>query len=143
MKRAALLALALVLVPLAGCDGELDITTPSVPQLVTGEWEGATSVGFVEMVLAEDVGGRISGAGTLRRANDSFAFEVTGANAFPDVSLTLKFGPEAVRADTLIGAQFVNYEAEFDEEDDGDIDLVGFLNGGSLRNVPLRLDRDD
>lgn len=157
MRACSLLILALSCLPLAGCDSDRGITTPNLPQITTGDWQGSVplvrfdrddlprrrqlssfSTGVISVVLAEDASGEITGAGFLRQVDVSYAFEVTGANFFPDVSLTFRFGPEALLNPSL-GTELINFVGQFDQDDDGRIDLVGVLNGGPLLNAPLRL----
>jgi hypothetical protein len=142
MKYASLLS-ALALVLSLGCD-DVDVVTPDTPQLATGSWEGGTVSGFLQMVLVEDLEGEITGSGFfrtggLRRDMRTIAFDVTGANVFPDVSLSLQF--HEVSADSILGAQLVNYTAEFDASDD-ELSLFGRLNGGTLRDAVLRIKRE-
>ena len=142
MKYASLLS-ALALVLALGCD-DLDVVTPDEPQLATGSWEGGTVIGRLEMVLAEDVDGSITGSGFIRTGGlrepfRTIAFDVTGANVFPDVALSLHFRETFV--DSIVGASLVNYTAEFDASD-VELALLGRLNGGVLRDAIMRVERE-
>ena len=145
MKYASLLPAAALVLAL-GCD-DFDVVNPDEPTLVTGTWEGTTVVGHFEMALTEDFDGSVTGSGFIRTGNlrgglrsiRTIAFDVTGANVFPDVSISLHF--RETLGDTIIGANLVNYSAEFDVSD-GELALVGRLNGGFLRDIVLRIERD-
>lgn len=140
MKRIALLFAALTMLATSGCDAAPDIVTPQEPQVVTGAWTGRSFLGRFELVLAQDAGGRVSGSGWVRSGFRIIPFAVEGANAFPNVSLALEFGPEGF-ADPRIGAELVIFLAEFDASRDA-LGIVGRLNGGFLLESPLRLERD-
>ena len=142
MKYAPLLP-TLGLVLLLGCDG-LDVVTPDEPQLATGTWVGGTVIGRLEMVLVEDVDGAVTGSGFIRTGGfreeiRTIAFDVTGANVFPDVALSFHF--REVFEHPAVGANLVNYTAEFDASD-GELALLGRLNGGALLNAILRVEKD-
>jgi hypothetical protein len=131
----------MLLIPLClGCEGAAAVVIPDTPQVVTGTWTGISALGRLEMVLAEDAGGRVTGSGFIRAGARNIAFDVTGANAFPDVALSLRFGGEAI-IDPQIGAELVSYRAQFHASDSA-ISLVGQLNGGFLRDVVLRATRN-
>jgi hypothetical protein len=140
MNRRLLIIPALSTLLTAGCDGRLNVVTPDEPQVATGHWTGRNFLGRFEVVLAEDPGGRVIGSGSIRSGLNVIAFSVEGANAFPDVSLTLEFGGEAL-LDPRIGAEFVSYLAEFDASAQ-QLGLAGRLNGGFLQENALRLERN-
>jgi hypothetical protein len=140
MIRIAALS-ATLLLPLAlGCADPFTVVTPTTPQTTTGAWTGHTVLGRLEMVLAEEAGGRISGGGFIRAGFRTIAFEVAGANAFPDVALSLRFGGGAV-FDPQIGTELVSYRAEFDASRAA-LSLFGRLQGGHFRDMVLRVERN-
>ena len=155
MKSAVALVFSLFLLPLAGC-GDEELVRPTEPQEVTGFWAGELRVdsagaglGFgttqtFEILLAEDEGGTITGAGTILRtrtgerteATTSRAFQAEGTNVFPEIFLTLRFSDPA---GVGTGVTFVNYRAEFLSEDV----LSGRLNGAGFSEVRLRIRRQE
>ncbi len=152
-KARVALAVGLMLVPVtAACDDDDDGTGPVVETEVTGIWEGMTNgrdtsaVFDIELFLIEKdrdfkkdhldlddhlEADKIEGSGTIRGRTSAQAVVVEGQVIFPDISLTL------ITEEFLDGKQFINFRGRFLGRDL----IVGRLNGGPFRDVPLRLRR--
>lgn len=160
MKGKALLVLASAALLGAGCGGD-GVAEPVPYTQLTGTWSGAAQLRStlgtgpgtvpggnggtvrVELVLREDAGGRVAGAGAFSQARSggtlagrdttvTRVFQVEGVNAFPGVALTLRSGGGAQNAPDLVllDAEFATRGA-----------LEGRLRGGGF-DARLRIRRD-
>lgn len=162
MSHVLRFVLAAAFVPLLGCANG-DPVAPPEPQDVAGLWTGtitfqartAPGVGFgatdegrldaVELVLAEDATGQVTGAGALfaSRAQTGLqqtfgapgpaaqALEVRGTNVFPTLVLTLHTGVGQLQP------EFVYLRGEFVGVDT----VEGRLIGAGFNNDRIRLRR--
>jgi len=155
LRRLLLPALVSLLTLAATCDDNI-FDPPDEPVLFSGVWRGDFSVerdpsaGFsatpdrrtLEVVVAEDSAGRITGAAVLRpttttggtAGTPTRAFSVEGVNAFPAVVLLLQTGTLSGGGETALV-----FRGEFSAVDA----LTGRLSGEGLQEerVVLRHER--
>jgi hypothetical protein len=138
--------LLIVLTPLLLACAAEGRTGPLEPQDATGYWFGVTdpdrapglpTVGIqrdtLEILLEEDLDGRITGSGTIRGRGEGRAFLVEGSSQFPFLFLTLLPGGHPAAG----GAQLLNLRAEFT----GAHLLTGRLTGDGFVNLRVRLQK--
>ena len=95
---------------------------------MSGSWLGAESGLTLKLTLHEDSDGNITGSGTMIGNNgESIACDVTGTNAYPNVTLTL----------SSTGYYDVNFTGKFVDDDTVD----GELNGSGFTNFNITLVR--